>query len=139
MVRWRRRRREPEPPRLEVRRGLPLINKSYEGRPPFQVQFLHESRHPGMIEIRQSSELRGAVIVFFDLGWPQIPGWVGSITDATRRRVLVWDSSDDMVDVFGPTGAWWATDRVFELMDELDVATPVDRAVWETMSKEMTW
>lgn len=135
-------RRRPPPrslPEPEVIRGLPCINPLYEGQPPFQVQFLHESGNPAMVQLAACWTLKEAVIVFFEVGWPQLPGWVGSILDGTRRRVLVWNSTVEVLDKFGPTGGWWGTDTVFALMEQLQVATPVDRAIWETMSKEMKW
>lgn len=136
---FRRRRLPLSLPVPEVMRGLPCMNQLYEPQPPFQVQFLHESGNPAMIQLRSCWTLREAVVLFFELGWPQLPGWIGAILDSTRRRVLVWNATDEVLSKFGPTGGWWATDSVFALMDELQVATPVDRAIWETMSKELRW
>lgn len=140
-MRWRRRRPPPPPVAREpeIILSLPCVNPTYEGEPPFQVQWLHESRSPAMVELRTCASLGEAVEVFFEIGWPQRPGWAGSIIDGRRRRVLQWNSTTEMLHAFGPTGGWWGTEIVFGLMDALDVGTMVDRAIWETMSREMTW
>lgn len=142
-MRWRRRRRPP-PSSLplqptEILHGVALFDQTYLAVPPFHIQWLHESANLSLVKLRATDTLTGAVVVFFDIGWPQMPGWVGSILDGTQRRVLLWNSSTASLDMFGPTGGWWGTSQVFTLMDEIGVANPVDRAIWEMMAKELTW
>jgi hypothetical protein len=106
---------------------------SYEPLAPFVVQYLPESLSLVRIIVTECDTLDQAVDAFFKIGLPMRPRYRGTIIDASRRRVLMWSTTDLALNTH-PCGLWTGVSKVFERMEAIDVANPIDRAIWESLA-----
>lgn len=124
------------------RKTVLVFDWNYEPVPPFVVQWFHESVSLGQVIVEERPTLEDAVALFFEIGLPQRIEWIGQIVDGTQRAVLIWDSSSKArhpSNMFGPGGLWMGVEAPFRVMDELEIAHPVDRAIWEIRAQEARW
>jgi hypothetical protein len=96
---------------------------------PFRLYDINTSTALG--DVQHYSDLRRAVAEFARQCLPAQRRTNAYVLDANNFEVIGYYYDNEM-----PVEWWWGCRATFDLLDELDVANPVDRAGWETRARE---